>query len=178
VSAVEIRPTVPDMGAVKVLPDPRPWIERCRLVVDRRAGTAVWLSDHRKQERVELRIGDRPGELAAIVRVLHPPLMPNALETVLSGRLLLVDAGGRVLARSLMVPQVLFDQMWPFPVLEASGLPVREERFRNTRLAQKAHPGAAPMWPVTAGYGWLLLTVFTVLAVVFGLMALIVALLT
>ena len=175
-SAVEIRPVVPDMGAVTVLPDPRPWIERCRLVVDRRAGTALWRSDLRRQTQVELRLGQGPGELAGIVRALYPPLMPNSLDTVLSGRLLLVDGTGRVLTRSLMVPQTLFDQMWPSSLLQSTGLPVREERFRNTRLAQKAHPGAAPLWPVTAGYGWLLLTVFTVLAASAGVIAAVVAL--
>ncbi|MGY1703942.1 hypothetical protein ACI79C_05150 [Geodermatophilus sp. SYSU D00697] len=174
-TAVEVRPVVPEMGGVKVVPDPRPRIERCRLVVDRSAGTATWLSDGGKQERRDLRIGDGPGELAGLVRAVYPPMMPNAWETVLAGRVLLVDAGGRVLARSGMLTQVLFDQAWPMGLLKSTGLPVREERFRNTRLAQKAHPGAAPLWPLTAGFYWFLLTVATIVALLFGAVAAVVA---
>ena len=174
-SAVEVRPFVPDLGPLKVVPDPRPGIERCRLVVDRAAGTAIWLSDGRRQERVELRLGSGPGELCEIIRALYPPTMPHAWDTLLGGRLLLVDAGGRVLVRSTMLPQLLFDQMWPLPLLESTGLPVREERFRNTRLAHRAHPGAAPLWPLTAGYGWFLLTVGTIVALLFGVLAAVVA---
>jgi hypothetical protein len=173
--AVEVRPVVPEMGGLKVVPDPRPRIERCRLVVDRTAGTATWLSDGAKQERVEFRIGDGPGELAGLVRAVYPPAMPNAWDTVLAGRVLLVDSGGRVLARSAMLTQALFDQAWPMGLLESTGLPVREERFRNTRLAHKAHPGAAPLWPFTAGYFWFLLAIGTIVAVFFGLLAVVVA---
>jgi hypothetical protein len=176
VNAVEIRPYVPEMGGLKVVPDPRPWIERCRLVVDRQAGTATWLDDSRTQRRVDLRLGDGPGELYEVVRTVYPPAMPNDPNTTLNGRLLLVDRAGRVLARSLPLPQPLFEQMWPFSLLDSTGLPVREERFRNTRLAQKAHPGAAPLWPVTAGYGWLMLTVLLCLAVLGGLATLVVQL--
>ncbi|MGY1688853.1 hypothetical protein [Geodermatophilus sp. SYSU D01105] len=175
-TALEVRPVVPEMGDVKVVPDPRPRIERCRLVVDRSAGTATWLSDGAKQERVGFRIGDGPGELAGLVRALYPPMMPNAWDTVLAGRVLLVDSGGRVLARSGMLAQALFDQAWPMGLLESTGLPVREERFRNTRLAQKAHPGTAPLWPLTAGYGWFLLSVATLVALLFGVVAAVVAL--
>jgi hypothetical protein len=175
-TALEVRPVVPEMGGIKVVPDPRPRIERCRLVVDRTAGTATWLSDGAKQERVEFRIGDGPGELAGLVRAVYPPMMPNAWETVLAGRVLLVDASGRVLARSGMLTQVLFEQAWPMGLLESTGLPVREERFRNTRLAQKAHPGAAPLWPLTAGFYWFVLTVATIVALLFGVVAAVVAL--
>jgi hypothetical protein len=173
-SAVELRPYVPEMGDTPVVPDPRPWIERSRLIVDRQAGTAVWLADTRKQERVELRLGDAPGELAAVVRVIYPPLFPNAWFPRLNGRLFLVDCDGRVLARSLSLPQTLFEQMWPFDLLDRAGLPMREERFRNTRLMHAALPGSAPPWPLTAGYGWFLLTVTAGLAVLFGLATLVV----
>jgi hypothetical protein len=139
-TALEVRPVVPEMGDLKVVPDPRPRIERCRLVVDRSAGTATWLSDGAKQERLELRIGDGSGELAGLVRAVYPPMMPNAWETVLAGRVLLVDSRGRVLARSGMLTQVLFDQAWPMGLLESTGLPVREERFRNTRLPRRHTP--------------------------------------
>jgi hypothetical protein len=175
VTPVEIRPRVPEMGSVRIVPDPRPWIERCRLVVDRQAGSALWLDDWRKQHRVELRLGDGPGELHGLVRAVYPPMMPNAPETTLSGRLLLIDRDGRVVARSTLLPQPLFEQMWPFDLLDATGLPVREERFRNTRLAQQAHPGTAPLWPITAGFGWLMLTVVVVLGVLVGAAALVVA---
>lgn len=175
-TSVEIQPHVPEMGDVRMIPDPRPWIERCRLVVDRAAGTATWSNDSRKQDRLELRLGDGPGELYEIVRAIYPPMMPNDLNTVLSGRLFLVDREGRVLAKSLMVPQALFEQMWPFDLLDATGLPVREARFKNTRLAQKAHPGAAALWMVTAGFGWLMLTTFTAIAVVAALVTLVVLL--
>ena len=39
-----------------------------------------------------------------------------------------------------------------------------------------AHPGAAPMWPVTAGWGWFLLTALVTLAVLAGLATLVVQL--
>ena len=51
---------------------------------------------------------------------------------------------------------------------------MREERFRNTRLAQQAHPGAAPLWPLTAGFGWLLLSTAVAIALVVGVVALVV----
>ena len=175
-SPVEVRPHVPELGEVQIWPDPRPWIACCRLVVDRRAGTATWLDDSRRQRRVELRLGGEPGELHGIVRALYPPAMPNDAHTTLSGRLLLVDRSGRVLGRSLLLPQPLVEQMWPVGLLDGTGLPVREERFRNTRLAQRAHPGAAPMWPVTAGWGWFLLTALVTLAVLAGLATLVVQL--
>jgi hypothetical protein len=101
--------------------------------------------------------------------------MPNAWETMLAGRVLLVDGTGRVLARSGLLTQALFDQAWPMSLLESTGLPAREERFRNTRLAQKAHPGAAPLWPLTAGYLWFLLTIGTIVAVLLGTLAAVVA---
>jgi hypothetical protein len=176
-SAVEVKPHVPDMGDLRIVPDPRPGIARCRLVVDRSAGTATWTPDRGRAMPVELRLGDGPGELAGIVWAIYPPAMPNALETVLGGQLLLVDGAGRVLARSTMVPQVLFEQMWPFDLLDATGLPVQEERFRNSRLAQKAHRGAAPHWPVTAGFGWLMLTTSTAIGLVAALVTLVVLLL-
>lgn len=44
-------------------------------------------------------------------------------------------------------------------LLARTGLPVQEARFRNSRTAQRAHRGAAPHWPMTAGFGWLLPTV-------------------
>jgi hypothetical protein len=176
VNGVEIRPHVPELGDVRIVPDPRPWIARCQLVVDRRAGTATWSDDSRKQRRADLRVGEGPGELYEIVRAVYPPAMPNDQHTTLSGRLLLVDRTGRVLARSLLLPQPLFEQMWPFSLLDSTGLPVREERFGNTRLAQRAHPGAAPLWPVTAGWGWFLLTLLVCLAVLGGLATLVVQL--
>jgi hypothetical protein len=174
-TAVEVRPVVPEMGSLKVVPDPRPRIERCRLVVDRAAGTATWLSDGGKQERLDLRIGNGPGELAALVRAVYPPAMPNGIDTKLAGRVLLVDSTGRVLARSGTLTQALFDQAWPMSLLESTGLPVREERFRNTRVAQKAHPGVAPLWPLTAGYFWFLLTIGMVVALLVGTLSVVVA---
>jgi hypothetical protein len=174
VSAVEIRPDIPDLAGVLMIPDPGPGIARCRLIVDHDAGTAVWLSDGRSQERVELRIGDGPGELADVLRLVYPRdfWFPDHL----AGRLLLVDSTGRVIARSRLVQQDVFFQTWPYPVLDASGLPVREVRYRNSRLVQKAHPGAAPSWPFTAGYCWMLLVNSVIVTALFGFMALVVML--
>ena len=175
-SSVELRPHVPELGEVRIVPDPRPWIARCRLVVDRQAGTATWLDDFRRQHRVELRLGAQPSELYEVVRAVYPPAMPNDEHTTLSGRLLLVDRSGRVLARSLLPPRPLLEQMWPVGLLDGTGLPVREEHFANTRLAQRAHPGAAPMWPITAGWGWFFVTVSLCLALLAGLATLVVQL--
>jgi hypothetical protein len=172
VSAVETRPPMPELKGVS-WPDPRPGLARCRLAVDRAVGTATWTGDGSRTEQHEFRLGDGPGELAALIRVVHPR---SFWEPDLSGRLLLVGSTGRVLARSRLLPQYAFEQMWPFSVLDASGLPVTEEWFDNIRLAQKAHPGAAPLWLFTAGYGWLLLASFTFTAVLFGLIALVVVL--
>jgi hypothetical protein len=169
-TAVEIRPPMPELTGIN-WPDPRPGFARCRLIVDRAAGTATWTGDRARVEPREFRLGQGPGELAGLIRVLHPR---SLWQPELCGRLLLVDGTGRTLARSLLLRQYAFEQMWPFPVLDASGLPVTEERFTNTRLAQKAHRGAAPLWPLTAGYGWLLLSSFAFTAVLFGLIALVV----
>lgn len=175
-TAVELRPVVPDLGDLRIVPDPRPRIERSALVVDRSAGTAVWHSDDRTPRRVELRLGRGRGELATLTRAVYPPFMPHGFDTRLSGRLLLLDGTGRVLARSLLLPQELFDQAWPRTLLEQSGLPVSEERFRNTRVAESAHAGTAPLWPLTAGYGWFLLTVGSAVAAVIALLVLVLAL--
>lgn len=172
-SAVEVRPHIPDFGSEPVVPDPRPGLERCRLQVDRDAGTAVWVDGGR---RVELRLGDAPGELAGLVRAVYPPLMPNAFLTTIAGQLLLVDSTGAVLVRGTSLPRGAFDQAWPASLLARTGLPVQEAEFRNSRLAHKAHRGAAPHWPVTAGFGWLLLTTTTCLLAVAALVALVVAL--
>lgn len=169
-TAVEIRPPVPELTGIS-WPDPRPGFARCRLVVDRAAGTATWTGDRSRDEPREFRLGQGPGELAALVRALYPR---SLWQPELCGRLLLVDGAGRTLARSRLLPQYAFEQMWPFPVLDASGLPVTEERFANTRLVQKAHRGAAPLWPWTAGYGWLMLSSFAFTAVLFALIALVV----
>lgn len=175
-SVVEVRPRVPDLGAQPVVPDPRPGLERCRLQVDQDAGTAVWVADGRRPRRTELRLGDAPGELAALVRAVYPPAMPGAWSTTLAAQLLLVDSTGAVLARAAMLPQAAFEQAWPTSLLARTGLPVQEARFRNSRTAQRAHRGAAPHWPVTAGFGWLLLTVTTSLLVVVLLVSVVVAL--
>jgi hypothetical protein len=81
-----------------------------------------------------------------------------------------------VLVRAASLPEAAFEQAWPSSLLERTGLPVREARFRNSRLAHKAHRGAAPHWPVSAGFGWLMLTVAAVLLGVALLVALVVAL--
>lgn len=175
-SRIEIRPHVPVLGALPVFPDPRPRMARCRLVVDRWNGTAEWQGERKRQEPVTLRVGNAPGELAEIVRIVYPSTFPSAAVRVLVGRVLLVDSTGRVLARTEQQPQVVFEQAWPFSVLDASGLPVREQRFHNTRLAQKTFPGAARAWPLTAGRGWFLLTMTLGLSVLFGLAALLVVL--
>ena len=174
-SAVEIRPHVPELGSLKVVPDPRPRLARCRLEVDRRAGTAIWQGEKAGGKPVELRLGDAPGELAEIVRVVYPSAFPNAVDVTLVGRVLLVDCTGRVLVRTEQQPQVVFEQAWPFSVLDAGGLPVREQRFRNTRLLQEAHPGAARLWPLSAGVGWFMLTVGGAVALLMALVAVIVA---
>jgi hypothetical protein len=164
---------MPAMGTATMIPDPRPGFARCRLIVDRAAGTATWVGDGRTEDRRQLRIGDAPGELSAVVRVIYPR---SLWWPALAGRLLLVDSSGTVLARSMVLQQDLFFQMWPYSVLDRSGLPATEERFHNTRLLQKAHRGAAPSWPFTAGYGWLLLTCAVLVAVLFGAAALLIAL--
>ena len=173
-SAVELRPDTPDLSGSLVFADPRPGFARCRLRVDLGAGTASWLGDGRSREPVDLSIGDGPGELAAVLRLVHPRnfWFPHDL----AGRLLLVDSAGRVLARSRLVQQAVLFQMWPYLVLDACGLPVREVRYRNSRLVQKAHPGAAPSWPFTAGYFWLLLATSVLTSAFVGLMALVVVL--
>ena len=176
-SVVEIRPPMPELRGIS-WPDPRPGFSRCRLLVDRTAGTATWIGDVSRAQQEEFRLGQGAGELAELVRVIHPPpfLKRYWYDPGLWGRLLLVDGTGRVLARSRLLPQYAFEQMWPFSVLDASGLPVAEERFANTRLAQRAHPGAAPLWPFTAGPGWLLLTNLGITALLFALIALVVVL--
>ncbi len=173
-NAVDIHPDTPDLSGSLMFPDPRPGFARCRLRVDLGASTASWLGDGRSQEPVDLRIGDGSGELAAVLRLIYPRnfWFPHDL----AGRLLLVDSTGRVLARSRLVQQAILFQMWPYQVLDACGLPVREVRYRNSRLVQKAHPGATPSWPFTAGYYWLLLTTAVLTAALFGLMALVVVL--
>ncbi|SOD92949.1 hypothetical protein [Blastococcus haudaquaticus] len=172
-NAVEIRPGMPDMSYFKGTPDREPALRRCRLVVDRSAGTATWVGDGLRERRVDLTLGEGPGQLAELVRVVYPWFF---LSDELAGRLLLVDSGGRVLARSMRASQRIFEQMWPFDVLDASGLPVREERFANSRRLQQAHRGAAPDWPITAGRGWMLLTSMSGAVLVVGLFALFVVL--
>jgi hypothetical protein len=170
-SVMEIRPGMPDLSYFKGLPAREPRLSRCRLVVDRSAGTATWEGDGRRPDRVDMEVGDGPGQLAALVRAIYPrsPYLPE-----LSGRLLLVDGTGRVLARSMVVNQRIFEHMWPFGALDAAGLPVREERFTNTRRLQKTHPGAAPTWPFTAGYGWVVLSSMAIAALIIGVAALVV----
>ena len=82
---------------------------------------------------------------------------------------MLVDGSGRVLARSDARAAAYMDQMWPVELLETSGLPVQTRRFSNTRLLNKAHPGAAPLWVFSGGLWllmlWALLGAVVVLAV-------------
>lgn len=172
----EVRPVVPPVGGRKVVPDPRPRLARCSLVVDQDQCTATWRGDDRTPSTVELTLGNGPGQLQRLVRVLFPPLMPGDADTVEAGRLLLVDSGGRTLVRSSVLTGVLFDQAWPYDLLITCGLPVSEQRFRSTRVLQAAHPGAAPLWPLTAGFGWFVLTVSLALLALAGLAAGVVAL--
>ena len=172
----EVRPVVPPVGGRKAVPDPRPRLARCSLVVDHDSRTATWRGDDRTPSTVELALGEGPGQLQRLVRVLYPPLMPGGEDTVEAGRLLLVDSTGRTLVRSGALTGVLFDQAWPYDLLTGCGLPVSEQRFRSTRHLQAAHPGAAPAWPLTAGFGWFVLTVALALLVLAGLAAGVVAL--
>ena len=54
-------------------------------------------------------------------------------------------------------------------LLETGGLPVQTRRFANTRILNKAHPGAAPLWVFSGGLWllmlWALLGAVVVLAV-------------
>ena len=168
-SAVEIRPGVPDdLSCYRFQPDREPGLDRCRLVVDRSAGTATWIGDGYRVRRVEMRLGLGAGELAGVVRAVSPYVFQG-----LWGRVLLVDGNGRVLARSRLAPKEVLEQLWPLDAFDGTGLPVRAEEFRNTRVKQRAHPGAAPAWPFTAGVGWLQLTSAVLGAAPFGVMLLI-----
>jgi hypothetical protein len=169
VSAVGIRPFMPDLHPSRYLLDPRRGFDRCALIVVREVGTAGWLSDGFPQHRVNLLLGDGPGQLTAVVRASYPQ---NFRVPIPVGRLLLVDSAGRVLGRSRLLSYDLLHETWPDAVLEASGLQVREAQFKNTRLVQKAHRGAAWSWPFTAGYCWMALAIL----VLFGLLALLVVL--
>jgi len=166
---IELRPEPITSTAHRIVPDPAPRLARCRLTIDRAARSATWRPDSLRDGDLVLPLGDGPKELHALVRAVYPPAMPNSPDMVLSGRLLLVDSSGRVLARSGVLPQEAFAQAWPTDVLESSGLPVREERFRNTRLLQKRYRGAAPLWPVTSGFLWFLGT-FVLLLLLLGLL--------
>lgn len=166
-SAVEIRPSMPDLHRSRSRLDPRRGFDRCALIVVREVDTAAWLSDGFPQRRVNLPLGDGPGQLAALVRANYPQ---NFRVPIPVGRLLLVDSSGRVLARSRLLSHDLLHETWPDAVLEASGLPIREAQFKNTRLVQKAHRGAAWSWPFTAGYCWMMLSILVLL----GLLALLV----
>lgn len=176
-TAVEVRPFVPGPSRQKVVPDPRPGLERCRLVVDRDAGTLTWHPEG-GSDSTSLPLGDGPGQVAAVVRAVYPASFHFGVDTLLSGRVLLVDSTGRVLLRSKLLTQELFDEAWPLTLLRTSGLPAREERFGSTRVLQRAHRGAAPLWPLTAGFGWFLLSTLVVVLGLLGLVALLVALLT
>ena len=168
-SARVVRPLPVEKGPVKVVPDPVPRLAHCRLTVDATAGTAEWVPDKIGAAPVTLAVGTGPGQFAGLVRAVYPGAFPNAVHDSLSGRVLLVDGRGTVVARSAQVPQSVFDQAWPIAVLRQSGLPVTEKRFKNTRLLHKAHRGAAPLWPLTAGYFWFLLTITVVLLLAAGL---------
>jgi len=173
VSAVEIRPGVADdMSCYLLMPDREPGLDRCTLVVDRSAGTATWTGDGYRMRRAKMRLGLGAGELAEVVRAVSPYVCQGGLW----GRLLLVDGNGRVLARSLLAPQEVLEQFWPLDAFDGTGLPVRAEEFRNTRLLQRAHPGAAPAWPFTAGYFWLQLACLVSTGALLGLIALVVVL--
>ena len=79
-SAVEIRPGVPDdMSCYRFMPDREPGLDRWRLVVDRSAGTASWIGDGYRARRVQMRLGMGAGELAGVVRALHPSLFSVGL---------------------------------------------------------------------------------------------------
>lgn len=168
-SARVVRPRPVEKGPVRVFPDPGPRLAHCRLTVDAAAGAAEWVPDQVGAAPVTLTVGSGPGQLAGLVRAVYPGAFPNAVHVALCGRVLLVDGSGAVLARSAQVPQNVFDQAWPIAVLRQSGLPVAEERFKNTRLLQRTHRGAAPLWPLTAGYLWFLLSITVVLLLVAGL---------
>ncbi len=170
-SVIEIRPGIPDdMHCFRGLPDREPGLDRCRLVLDRSAGTATWIGDGYRVRRVEMRIGPGSGELAGVVRAVYPSSLYRA---GLWGRLFLVDGTGRVLARSLLAPQDVLEQFWPLSAFDGTGLTVRAEEFRNTRLAHKAYPGAVPTWPFNAGVGWSYLSLSVLGAAPWGVMALV-----
>ncbi len=116
-------------------------------------------------------VGDQPGGVLTVTQVEHFVPLPG-------DDALLVDSTGAVVVRSRLLPQELFDEAWPLTLLRTSGVPAREEGFASTRVLQQAHRGAAPLWLLTAGFGWFLLTVLVVVLALLGVVALLVAVLT
>ncbi|MCA0146557.1 hypothetical protein [Blastococcus sp. LR1] len=130
-------------------------IPHCSLTIDRESGVVTWVDDAVRR-RVQLPLGNGPGEVAGLLRASYPPVKAGHPQLPDVFRLMLVDGSGRVLARSAVRAAAHMDQMWPVELLETSGLPVQTRRFKNTRLLNKAHPGAAPLWVFSGGL-WLLM---------------------
>ncbi|NEK86965.1 hypothetical protein GCU60_14565 [Blastococcus saxobsidens] len=161
---VVLRPEMTAAGGLLVRDIPH-----SSLTIDREGGEVIWEDDAVRQRRVELPLGTGPGEVAGLLRASYPPVKAGHPRIPDVFRLMLVDDSGRVVARSAAWAAAYMDKMWPVELLETSGLPVQTRRFSNTRLLNKAHPGAAPLWVFSGGLWllmlWALLGAVVVLAV-------------
>ena len=158
------------------IPEPRPpfgfgrLVARSFLAIDRGRGEVTWADDNFRQRRMTLPLGPGAGEVAGLLRATYRfayYVRPKA-----NCRLMLVDGEGRVLARSAVWQVDDFDRAWPVGLLEASGLPVHDRRFKNTAVMDKAYPDSAPMYWFT-GNVWMLpllgLVLFALVIAVGGL---------
>ena len=161
VEGVGSRAQYTDDGTVVVRPDipePRPRVgfghsvARSYLAIDRERGEVTWADDNVRQRRVQLPLGSGPGEVAALLRARYRPSYYGPWYMPDECRLMLVDGEGRVLARSASWVVRNFDRGWPVGLLEATGLPVHDQRFENTSVMNEVYPGSAPMSWLTGNF--------------------------
>lgn len=154
---VVIRPALPDMSVLRVIPNPTEAVRQSYLRLDPAAGELFWRADRAGATEQRLPLGADRGGVVHLVVVSYP-----TLNSVTEGaRLLLTDEGDRVLASSRSWPRPLFEQVWSEQVLQpvrAAGVDVVVREFRSPRRVQRAYPGGARYWYLTSE-PWLFLII-------------------
>ena len=173
-----LRPAEPPGGDYLTKPSPEAALRRCSLRLDPEAGTAVWVPDRRRARSRTLRYAPgQPGALAGLRRVRYRTFF--AVGTAASSygcKLVLVDETGRALASSAIRRPDLFDLVWPESMLPpGSGLTMDTETYRTTYRLNRAHRGAARLWPLTSNFLSFLVCVLVVIAIGVAVVAALVA---